>query len=249
MILKDLHVHTTFCDGQNTPEEMVLAAIEKGMQTIGFSGHSHTSFDESYCMTLSVAEEYRKEIERLKKKYAGKIEVLCGVELDLYSDEDPSLYDYVIGSAHYVKANEKYYSVDHSPETFSNALSEGFKGDAISFADTYFETVSLLCERFKPDIIGHFDLVSKFSEVMNVLDRNDPRYINAWKKAADKLMTLNAPFEINTGAISRGFRTFPYPDLPIIEYIKSKGGRFVLSSDSHSVKTLCYGFSEYEYLL
>ena len=29
----DLHMHTTFCDGKNTPEEMVLSAIDKGLET------------------------------------------------------------------------------------------------------------------------------------------------------------------------------------------------------------------------
>ena len=36
----DLHVHTTFSDGKNTPEEIVLEAIRRGMDTIGFSDHS-----------------------------------------------------------------------------------------------------------------------------------------------------------------------------------------------------------------
>ena len=33
MIKCDLHTHTVFCDGKNTPEEMVLSAIEKGLDT------------------------------------------------------------------------------------------------------------------------------------------------------------------------------------------------------------------------
>ena len=31
MIYSDLHMHTVFCDGKNTPEEMVLSAIDKEM--------------------------------------------------------------------------------------------------------------------------------------------------------------------------------------------------------------------------
>lgn len=46
----DLHTHTTFSDGRNTPEEMVLSAIGMGMSTLGISDHSYTSFDESYCI-------------------------------------------------------------------------------------------------------------------------------------------------------------------------------------------------------
>ena len=39
--LQNLHQHTTFCDGKNTPEEIVLEAIKKGFGAIGFSGHCH----------------------------------------------------------------------------------------------------------------------------------------------------------------------------------------------------------------
>jgi predicted metal-dependent phosphoesterase TrpH len=50
MIFTDLHVHTTFSDGKNTPEEVVLSAIDMGFDAIGFSGHGYTDFDLTYCM-------------------------------------------------------------------------------------------------------------------------------------------------------------------------------------------------------
>ena len=52
MIKIDLHIHSTYCDGKSTLRESVDSAIEKGFATIGFSGHSYTFFDESYCMSL-----------------------------------------------------------------------------------------------------------------------------------------------------------------------------------------------------
>ena len=64
MIRGDYHVHTSFCDGSCPPEEMVRAALEKGMDAIGFSGHSHTAFDESWCMSPAGTEAYRAEIAR-----------------------------------------------------------------------------------------------------------------------------------------------------------------------------------------
>ena len=51
MIRRDYHVHTTFCDGKNTAEEMVKAAIALGMDEIGFSSHAHQPFDFDYCMS------------------------------------------------------------------------------------------------------------------------------------------------------------------------------------------------------
>ena len=82
MILSDLHVHTIFSDGKNTPEEMVRAAISKGMTKIGFSDHSYTSYDESYCMSREGTAVYRKVIAGLKEKYRDQIEILCGIEQD-----------------------------------------------------------------------------------------------------------------------------------------------------------------------
>ena len=32
---QDLHTHTTFCDGANTPEEMVQAALAQGLDCLG----------------------------------------------------------------------------------------------------------------------------------------------------------------------------------------------------------------------
>ena len=52
-------------------------------------------------------------------------------------------------------------------------------------------------------------------------------------------------FEINTGAISRGYRTQPYPSADIRSYIKAKGGTFILSGDSHSADTLCFQFDRW----
>ena len=70
----DLHMHTTWSDGKNTPEEMILEAIRLGLETVGISDHSS---GDPCGMTLEASAEYRKEIARLKEKYAGQIRVLC----------------------------------------------------------------------------------------------------------------------------------------------------------------------------
>ena len=41
--LQNLHTHTTFCDGQSTPGELVRAALAAGLTALGFSGHSHVA--------------------------------------------------------------------------------------------------------------------------------------------------------------------------------------------------------------
>lgn len=248
MILQDFHVHTTFCDGKNSAEEMVLAAIDLGMKKIGFSSHSYTSFDESYCIKKSQINLYKQEIFRLKEKYKDMITVLCGIEQDIFSDMPAVGYDYVIGSVHYLKKDNHYLPVDESEETFKNIAVKYFGGDFIRFSQYYFDCVGNVVSKTKANIIGHFDLISKFNEGGKLFCESDFQYITYGIDAIKKLIRFNAAFEINTGAISRGYRTIAYPNEIFIKKIHSLGGKFILSSDAHSAETLCYKFSETEYM-
>ena len=249
MIKTDLHVHTTYCDGKSTAEETVLSAIEKGMETVGFSGHSYTFFDESYCMSKEGTKAYRAEIDRLKAKYADKIKVLCGIEQDYYSKESTDGYDNVIGSVHYLKINGVYLPVDENADILKKAVEKSFGGDWYRLTELYYETVAKVAERTKCDIIGHFDLITKFNENGELFDTNNERYVSQWKTAVDRLLRFDVPFEINTGAISRGYRTAPYPSKEIVDYIKQSSGKLTLSSDAHSADKLMYLFEKYENLL
>lgn len=242
----DLHVHTVFSDGKNTPEEMVQAAIRMGLDRIGFSDHAHTPFDEVWCMHREQEPEYRRTVQALKEKYRGQIEILCGVEQDFYSDSGTETYDYAIGSVHYVKVGEHYLPVDESSELLTENVQTYFGGDYIRFAEAYFRTVGQFAEQPGIRCIGHFDIVSKFNEGERLFRESDPRYTAAWKNAADRLIGAGKPFEINTGAIARGYRTEPYPARNITRYIQEKGGKLFLSSDSHSTDTLCFEFSRWQ---
>ncbi len=244
MIKSDFHMHTCFSDGKNTPEQMVQTAIKLNMDKIGFSDHSYTFFDESYCMKKEKVSEYITEIARLKEQYKGQIEILCAVEQDYYSDYPVSGFDYVIGSVHYLKKGDEYIPVDESDEIFSSAVEKYFGGDALSLAECYFETVSDVVNKTNCDIIGHFDLVSLFNKNFKYFDENDDRYVKAYKSAVDKLVGYGKPFEINTRAVFKGAKSHPYPTPEICEYINSKGGKFILSSDSHSKSGLMFMFEE-----
>ena len=103
-----------------------------------------------------------------------------------------------------------------------------------------------MADRTRCQLIGHFDLIAKLNEREHLFDEEDPRYVAAWRKAADVLLRTGLPFEINTGAISRGYRTEAYPALPIRRYLRDHGARFVLSSDSHQKETLRYDFEREE---
>ncbi len=246
MILRDFHMHTTYCDGKNTAEEMVQAAIEKGLTRIGICTHSHTDFDASYCIKKADIAAFQGEMAALKEKYKGQIELLCGVEQDYFGTEPTAGFDYALGSVHYVKKDGVYLDVDGSAEDQKQAIAEHYNGDALGFAEDYFALAGDVLRVTNADIIGHFDLLSKFNEKEHIFDEKHPRYIAAWQAAIDKLLPYKKPFEINTGAISRGYRTAPYPSKAQLEYIYQNGGKIILCSDAHNTDSLCCSFDAAE---
>jgi len=56
-------------------------------------------------------------------------------------------------------------------------------------------------------------------------------------------------FEVNTGAISRGYRTTPYPDAFLLDALRDMGFGAVITSDCHDRRDLSCFYGEAEELL
>lgn len=240
MPMKNFHTHTTFCDGKSSAEEMVISAIEKGFCALGFSGHSYETYDPDYCMTIDGTEKYKKEVLRLKDKYADKIKIYLGIELDSCSDIDVSDYEYIIASVHAIYKNGKYYVVDESEDVFIKSVSEGWNGDYIAYAKDYFEAVA----NQNGDILGHIDLMTKFNEGDRLFSEKDELYLTYAEEAVKKIINKGMLFEINTGAMSRGYRTTPYPSVEILKLIKKHGGKITINSDAHHKDNIDFAYDK-----
>jgi len=240
-MLTNYHTHTLFCDGDHSAEDMVLSAIDKGFCALGFSGHGFTDFDLSYC--IKDMPGYISEINRLKDKYKDRIEIYLGLEEDAYCLCDRSKYDYIIGSCHYAKLKGEYYAIDSGAEYFRECL-EQFGGDVCKLADNYYGYfVDYILSR-KPDIVGHFDLITKFDELGESILLNNPDYNALAEKYMAQAARSGCIFEVNTGAISRKVRTTPYPAANLLQVLKKEGSPITLSSDSHNKDTLDCAFDE-----
>lgn len=240
------HNHTAFCDGKSTVEEMVISAIEHGCDSIGFSAHSYTPFDSFYCMPTDKIAEYRKTVLECREKYKDKIEIYLGIEQDVESD--PSLYndsyDYKIGSAHNAVNNGNFYSVDWSPERTEATINNVYGGDPYALCEAYFEELCRVAELDDCQIVGHIDLVTKFNEGGCFFDEHHSRYVSAAERAIKLLAKKGFIFEINTGAMARGYRSAPYPAKHLLEMVKREGGRVTYSSDCHAAENILCGYEQ-----
>ncbi len=131
-MISNFHTHTTFSDSENTPEEVVLTAIDNGFASIGFSDHGYTDFD----------------------------------------------------------------------------------------------------------------LITKFDEQGEYFFLENKEYTEIAQWYISDAAQSGCFFEVNTGAISRGYRSTAYPYENLLYILKKNGNGIVLSSDSHNVGTLSFKFDD-----
>lgn len=248
MILQNLHTHTVYGDGRNTAEEMVQPAIRSGCAALGFSEHSPfppVGKHDGYSLLPERVADYRAEVLQLRENYRNQIDIFLGLEQDIDSLPPEHPYDYLIGSVHNLRAGgSKWLPVDESAEAFVRYAREYFGGDCLAMAEAYYRLEAEVVQKTGCQIVGHFDLITKFNEEGQLFSEDDPRYRNAALEALNAVLEHDVIVEINTGAISRGYRTTPYPAPFLLRAIREKGGRICITSDSHSAQTITCSFAK-----
>ena len=122
-----LHVHTTYSDGVNSIEEMVIACMERGYSYLGICDHSVSAF---YANGLSEdrVKKQHDEIDRLNENYNDFV-ILKGIESDIlidgsldYSDSVLESFDFVVASVH----SKLKMTEDEAAQRLENAVKNPF---------------------------------------------------------------------------------------------------------------------------
>lgn len=240
-----VHNHADFCDGREPLEAMAAAASAQNVQYFGISCHAHTPIPSDAGAVLPRdMTAYRAAIAAVREQYAGRMEVLAGIEWDSWSDVTPEGFDYWIGSVHYQRSAEGvYYAADWSAEQFAACRDEMFGGDALAVTEGYFRAVGQVAER-RPTILGHIDLITKLNAGSRFFDEESPRYRAAALEALHRTDPDKTLLEINTGGVSRGYRTAPYPALFLLREWREMGGNIILTADAHRKEHLLFGYEQ-----
>jgi histidinol-phosphatase (PHP family) len=137
--LGNYHTHSRYDDGRGDLEEYVLAALAKGFRFLGFSGHAPMALPTDWLMKAANLHRYLEELRTLRLKYADRITLLVGLEVDylpgVAAPRDPRIaglgLDYVLGSVHYltVPTEGAGWTVDGSADELDAGIAADFGGD------------------------------------------------------------------------------------------------------------------------
>ena len=249
---QNLHTHCTFCDGKDAMETMVRAAIDHGLTSLGFSSHNYTGFPWDECgIHKDQIDAYFQEIDRLQETYP-QITLYRGFEIESRSQDGTIIFDprlqYSIGSCHIFATPKGMMEVDYSPERYRQAI-DAFGGNVRTLVENYFQEVVRYAKAEPFSIIGHFDLVTKFLEKEPFFDEQEGWYQDMAIGYLEEAARTGKIFEVNTGAISRGWRQNPYPATFLLERLHSLHAPVLISSDCHSAGAITCHFDETENLL
>ena len=260
----NLHTHSKFCDGKCTPEEMVLAAIEKGFSVLGFSSHSvhpldpmfYSAFDHIWSMPKADFGSYVAEINRLKEKYAPKIKIMLGFEADYFKSETVGLAlpskevyaefkpDFLIGSVHFINKGGAFFTVDNSTESVKANLEKLYTNpktgaiDGKALVCDYFQAERDMLSEGDFDILGHPDLVRIRNVVLKFFDEGESWYKEQLVETAKAAAKAGVIAEINTGAIFRKNMDDVYPSAAFLEILHEHKVPFCVNSDAHTTAAL-----------
>lgn len=229
---QNLHTHSLYCDGRDGIREMIEAAVKKGFDVLGFSGHGYFPADHS-SMSVENTRKYIREVMALKEEYKDRISVYLGIEQDMMNRmpvKEP--FAYVIGSVHFLTEGGQILPIDYNRGIMEFMTDVWYEGSFIRLAEAYYAKVREMRDWEEVDIIGHLDLITKYNEDESFVSFTEEKYMKAACDTVDALK--DKIFEVNTGAIARGARRTPYPHISLLKYMKEKGIRICLNSDCHN---------------
>lgn len=255
MQLSNYHSHCTFCDGRSTPEDFVKFAISHGFRAYGFSSHSPLPFETFWNMSKDDMPEYLEEINRLKEKYAGRLEIYTSLEID-YLDEtyNPSIayfqelpLDYRIGSIHFLPLSEhlsedNMVCIDGAFADYKDSVDRYFEGKISKLVTRYFDSTLQMIEAGGIDIVGHMDKIYMNGHKCEGFSFDADWYQKPFKAVLDLIAQKGLMVEVNTKNLIKKQQIFPRKEY--LGLLKDMNIPVMVNSDCHYPDLVNDGRSE-----
>ena len=230
-MLCDAHAHSEFSFDSQTPiDEMCGEYISKGFERAVMTDHYDIDGIEDGLYDPYDARCARRSFELAAEKYAGKFDLVWGIELgqpQLRADNARRFiaehgFEFVVGSIHNLDMCPDFclLNYSHMPDEMIRRLYSGYI-DALS------EVV-----RF-----GAIHTLAHATYPMRYIHRDDrtlevDRFYDDYRRLFREMIDSGIALEINTGKVRDGYVTSP--DVDLIELYRDSGGtRVTVGSDAH----------------
>jgi len=230
----DLHNHTTRCNhAKGSMESYIERAIELGIDIYGFSEHAPMDFDEHYRLRFNEMTLYESDVKILQEKYADKIKILLGYEVDyLKNHMDKRVLnanvDYLIGSIHFLDE----WGFDN-PEFIDEYKNRNID----DIWQEYFNNIESMAKMGHFDIVGHLDLI----KIFNFMPKKDIRLIAT--PALKAIKKSNMVIELNSAGLRKPIKEI-YPSPLLLELAYELDIPITFSSDAHAIGQVGFKYNE-----
>ena len=240
MNLTNYHSHCLYCDGRADMEAFVRFALSGGFSSYGFSSHAPLPFPTSWTMEWDRMDDYLSEFHRLKAKYAERIELYVGLEID-YLDETshPGIarfrdlpLDYRIGSVHMLPtADGEVVDIDVPVDTFCRLVDIRFGGDLDRVVHLYYDRLLRMVELGGFDIVGHADKMHYNASCYRRGLLDEEWYDDLVRSYFQEIARHGYQVEVNTKSYLDKHVLFP--NVRYFSYLNRLGIRVQVNSDAH----------------
>ena len=236
----DYHVHTARCGhAGGAMRAYVEAALAAGLTEIAFTDHVPLYFlpgedpEPSLAMTRAELPGYVEEVGSLRREFAGRIDVLLGLEADYAEGHEVALgeilaahpWDVVLGSVHWVAGgwiDAPGSGARHEREGSAALWSEYYRLLGKAAASGFF------------DVLTHFDLPKKFGHRM-------PASVAAAERdAVAAARKACVAVEVSSAGLRKAVGE-EYPAPALLKSLVTAGVPVVLSSDAHAPAEVAWG--------
>lgn len=226
-MLANYHTHTPRCNhASGTEEEYVLAAIERGLQTLGFSDHTPYYFPGDYYSTFRMRmdqlEDYTQAVGFMAQKYSDEIKIITGLEAEYYPALFPALLERL-------RDSEVQYLI-LGQHMVDNEINADYSGHPTADVDVLKKYAHQVCDAMQTGLfsyLAHPDLINF------VGDREI--YGENMRLICSEAKQCNIPLEYNLLGLSTNRH---YPDPVFWELVAEEGNPVVFGCDAHTPDAL-----------
>ena len=227
-IMIDCHIHTRLCGhAHGVMEAYVQRALAAGLKKIAFLDHlTDPETETGNSMTVKEIPLYFQAVQRLKRRYQGRIDVAAGLEVDFTPAHfdgpiaacDPFDFDVIGGGLHFPGGVDIV--------TGASPLKRGGI-DADEARALYFNALEQMVDRGSFDFVCHFDLIKKFGGA-----GSGRSFETQTDRILAKIKAANLAVEVNGSGFDHPPRE-SYPGFKIVKKCFARGIDLTIGSDAH----------------